>query len=76
MSVVPWRNACPPLDLLWLHQADFTALGCSGVTGAGIVALVGDLPAAVTALASAGPLLTVPVKAAVAFPLVYHYAGS
>ena len=75
MSVNP-SSAFPPPNLLWLHWADFGLLGCSGVTGAGIVALVGDLPAAVTALTSAGPLLTVPVKAAVAFPLVYHYAGS
>lgn len=47
----------------------------AGVTGAGAIALTGDLPAAVAAFKSAAPLLVVPAKAAVAFPLVYHYAG-
>lgn len=46
-----------------------------GVTGAGAIALVGDLPSTIAAFKSAVPLLVYPVKAAVAFPLVYHYAG-
>ena len=47
----------------------------TGVTGAGAIALAGDLPATIAAFTAASPWLVVPAKAAVAFPLVYHYAG-
>ena len=40
-----------------------------------MVALTGDLPATIAAFKSAAPLLVFPAKAAIAFPLVYHYAG-
>ena len=46
-----------------------------GATGAGWLALTGDLPAAVDAWAGAHPLLAVPAPGAVAFPFVYHLAG-
>ena len=45
------------------------------MTGAGAVALTRDLPATIEALKSTSPLLLYPIKAAVAFPLVYHYLG-
>ena len=45
-------------------------MGCSGA-----FALVGDLPAAVDAFNASFPLLVYPVRAAIAFPLVYHYLG-
>lgn len=43
--------------------------------GAGAFALVGDLPAAIDSFQSSFPLLVYPVRAAIAFPLVYHYLG-
>ena len=43
--------------------------------GAGAWALVGDLPAAVDAFNASYPLLVYPVRAAIVFPLVYHYLG-
>jgi len=46
-----------------------------GATGAGWLALTGDLPAAVDAWAGAHPLLAFPAKGVVAFPFVYHLAG-
>ena len=46
-----------------------------GMTGAGWIALTGDLPATVEALKHTSPALLYPIKAAVAFPLVYHYLG-
>lgn len=46
-----------------------------GATGAGWLALTGDLPAAVDAWAGAHPLLALPAKGIVAFPFVYHWAG-
>ena len=42
---------------------------------AGAIALVGDLPATVEAIKSTSPLVVYPLKAIVAFPLVYHYLG-
>lgn len=39
------------------------------------MALTGDLPATIAAFKEAVPFLVLPVKAAIAFPLVYHYAG-
>lgn len=44
-----------------------------GTGAAAYVALTGDLGAAIGAFKDAAPLLVFPVKAAVAFPLVYHY---
>jgi hypothetical protein len=41
--------------------------------GAGFIALTGDLPGMVGYLKSCGPLVTIPLKAMIAFPLVYHY---
>ena len=47
----------------------------AGMTGAGLIALTGDLPATVETLKHTSPALLYPIKAAVAFPLVYHYLG-
>ena len=47
----------------------------SGFTAAGYLALTGDLPAAVEAWAIAHPVLAVPARAVVVFPIAYHYAG-
>ena len=41
--------------------------------GAGLIALAGDLPGTVTYLQQCGPLVAVPLKGLIAFPLVYHY---
>jgi len=46
-----------------------------GMTGAGAIALTGDLPATIEAIKHTSPALLYPIKAAVAFPLVYHYLG-
>ena len=46
-----------------------------GATGAGWLALTGDLPAAVDAWAGAHSIMAIPAKGAVAFPFVYHLAG-
>lgn len=43
--------------------------------GAGFIALTGDLPGTIEYIKSYGALLTVPCKALIAFPLVYHYAA-
>ena len=48
---------------------------CTGMAGAGAIALSGDLQATVEALRDSGPALLLPIKALVAFPFVYHYAG-
>jgi hypothetical protein len=45
----------------------------AGVIGAGFIALTGDLPGTIGYLKSCGPVVTIPLKATVAFPLVYHY---
>lgn len=39
------------------------------------MALAGDLPATIVAFKEAAPYLVLPAKAALAFPIVYHYAG-
>lgn len=39
------------------------------------MALTGDLPATVEAIKHTSPALLYPIKAAVAFPLLYHYLG-
>lgn len=44
-----------------------------GAGAAGWVALTGDAGAAIAAFTAASPLLVVPAKFAVAFPLSYHY---
>ena len=46
-----------------------------GSAAAGYVALTGDLAAAIEGLKAGYPLLLFPVKFAVAFPLIYHYAA-
>lgn len=51
------------------------SLDFAAATGAGAVALGGDLPATIAAFKEVAPLLVLPAKAAIAFPLVYHYAG-
>lgn len=50
-------------------------VGHAGFTGVGWIALTGDLIGTIDAIKSTSPLLLYPVKAAVAFPLVYHYLG-
>ena len=45
------------------------------MTGAGLIALTGDLPATIEAIKHTSPAFLYPIKAAVAFPLVYHYLG-
>ena len=47
----------------------------AGVWGAGAVALQGDLVAVVDSCKAAAPMLVLPAKFLVAFPLVYHYLG-
>lgn len=43
--------------------------------GAGFVALTGDLPGTMAYIKSCGPLLTIPLKGLIAFPVVYHYVA-
>ena len=50
-------------------------LALAGLTGAGWVALTGDLPGTVEAFKAAFPYLVLPAKALIAAPLVYHYLG-
>jgi hypothetical protein len=47
----------------------------AGVLCAGFIALTGDLPGTIGYLKACGPLVTIPLKAAIAFPLVYHYVA-
>lgn len=47
----------------------------SGFAAAGYIALTGDLPGALASFRAGYPLLAVPVKLAISFPLVYHYLG-
>lgn len=52
------------------------AAACAaGFTGASYLALTGDLPGALLMFKADHPVLLVPVKAFIAFPLVYHYLG-
>lgn len=46
-----------------------------GFTLAGYVALTGDLPGALAAFKANHPVLAVPVKLLITWPLVYHYLG-
>ena len=62
------------LQLQGLTQSEMSK-SLAGMTGAGLVALTGDLPATVETLKHTSPALLYPIKAAVAFPLVYHYLG-
>ncbi len=48
----------------------------AGMIGAGYIALTGDLPGALLAFKTNYPLLAVPVKLTIAYPLAYHYLGS
>jgi len=66
----------PKLSGMGCGQCNKTiAASDAGFTGAGWIALTGDLPATVEAIKSTSPLILYPFKAAVAFPLVYHYLG-
>ena len=47
----------------------------AGVTSAGVIALTGDLPGTISYLKACGPLVTLPLKTLVAFPIVYHYVA-
>jgi succinate dehydrogenase (ubiquinone) cytochrome b560 subunit len=47
----------------------------AGATAAAYIALTGDLPGALLAFKTNYPLLAYPVKAVIAFPIVYHYMG-
>ena len=47
----------------------------AGTVGVGAIALIGDVPSAITAFKTSVPFLVLPTKALVAFPIVYHYAG-
>lgn len=47
----------------------------AGSIGVGAIALTGDVAATIAAFKAAAPLLIVPTKAAVAFPIVYHYVA-
>lgn len=58
-----------------LHSKPCTQPYGAGAWGAGAVALQGDLVAAVDGFKAAAPMLVLPAKFAVAFPLVYHYLG-
>lgn len=52
--------------------------GClltAGFAAAGYVALTGDLPGALAALKANHPVLAVPAKFLVSYPLIYHYMG-
>lgn len=46
-----------------------------GFAAAGYVALTGDLPGALAAFKANHPVLAVPAKFVIAWPLVYHYLG-
>jgi succinate dehydrogenase (ubiquinone) cytochrome b560 subunit len=46
-----------------------------GMVGAGFIALTGDLPGTIEYMKSFGGLVTVPCKALIAFPLIYHYVA-
>jgi succinate dehydrogenase (ubiquinone) cytochrome b560 subunit len=48
----------------------------TGFAGAGAVSIMGDLPATINALASTSPMLLVPLKFAIAFNIIFHYAGA
>lgn len=60
---------CPRTATL-MNMYCFAAMG-----GAGAFALVGDLPAAIDSFQASFPLLVYPARAALVFPLVYHYLG-
>lgn len=47
----------------------------AGFAAAGYVALTGDLPGALASFRADHPVLAVPVKLLVAWPIVYHYLG-
>ncbi len=64
-----------PLLHFYLSDGRLPYVGNAGFTGVGWIALTGDLIGTIDAIKSASPLLVYPLKAAVAFPLVYHYLG-
>lgn len=62
----PGCSPCPLLARLLLP---------TGAAGASYIALTGDLPGALLAFKTHYPILAIPVKAVVAFPIIYHYLG-
>ena len=76
------RHGCP--SHVWdtsqsslVSGLESSGLACmhAGFTGAGAIALAGDLPATVETIKSFGPMVVYPLRAVVAFPVVYHYLG-
>jgi succinate dehydrogenase/fumarate reductase cytochrome b subunit len=68
--------ACLEAPLLHLYAVcAAAATTAAGFAAAGYVALTGDLPGTLAALRANSPLLCVPIKLAISFPLVYHYLG-
>uniref|UniRef100_A0A7S2VUX9 Succinate dehydrogenase cytochrome b560 subunit, mitochondrial n=1 Tax=Chlamydomonas chlamydogama TaxID=225041 RepID=A0A7S2VUX9_9CHLO len=47
-----------------------------GFTGAGYIALTGNLPGLVQSIAATHPILLFPVKFAISYTLIYHYLGA
>ena len=74
VAAVAKELACPSYQLRCPLNTRVQPYG-AGAWGAGAVALQGDLVAAVDAFKAAAPMLVLPAKFAVAFPLVYHYLG-
>ena len=60
------------MENLW---SDVVSMTFAGTVGIGAIALLGDVPSAITTFKTSVPWLVVPTKAIVAFPIVYHYAG-
>jgi hypothetical protein len=63
-----WPSAPPP------HQHP-RPRPPTGFFAAGYIALTGDLPGALAAFRADHPILALPAKFVVAYPLVYHYLG-
>lgn len=47
-----------------------------GFTGAGYIALTGNLPGLVASIAATNPILLFPLKFAVSYTLIFHYLGA
>eukprot|EP00878_Enallax_costatus_P016397 GHUV01017199.1.p2 GENE.GHUV01017199.1~~GHUV01017199.1.p2 ORF type:complete len:115 (-),score=29.84 GHUV01017199.1:221-565(-) len=65
---------CKPSQLS-IHCCSGFCCCCAGFAAAGYVALTGDLPGALAAYKANYPLLALPTKLLITFPLVYHYLG-
>ena len=74
-AVLALSTSSLALLVIALHSKPRAQPYGAGAWGAGAVALQGDLVAAVDAFKAAAPMLVLPAKFAVAFPLVYHYLG-